>query len=47
MDIDQIVDAINRKIDLPIFNEEQEKIIIKFVVTLLLTVLSKKNRVEY
>jgi hypothetical protein len=41
--IDEIVDAINRHIDLPLLTEEQERIIIKAVVTLLITVLSKKN----
>lgn len=43
MDIDQIVDAINAKIDLPLFNEAQERIIIKAVITLLIAFLTKKN----
>jgi len=43
MDIDQIVEAINRKINIPILNEEQEKVLIKAILLILISAIPRKT----
>jgi hypothetical protein len=42
-EIDEIVEAINRKINIPFLNEEQERILIKALITMLINWIPKKN----
>jgi len=41
--IDHIVDLINAKINIPFLNEEQERILIKALLTMVFNLLPKKT----
>ena len=46
MDIDQIVDLINKKINIPYLSEEQEKVLIKAVLLIMINFLPRKEGKE-
>jgi len=43
IDIDEIVDLINKRINIPFLSEEQERILIKAVILLLFNCFPKKT----
>lgn len=43
IDIDDIVDLINKKVNIPFLSEEQEKIFIKAILMLIINAFPKKT----